>query len=490
MKANLQTPNEQIQNPQTPYKKPVDTKRSFSDANILVFILLGIILIGSILSYYSVTHKTSKKDATTPQNQKTETISSTPTEIDETEKLLVVNSHGSAIGKSSYYLTFQLKYPSKYFVTSDDMVTFYGTQGGMAPPRLIFTRDTQPLGEKTYWDVWNSGEDCIIVWSTTGFDSIEDFQNTKNPKNGSAKPPKIISKEEITILGGYQADKRVVKYSHKQSNNIDVFVRFPEDVAYFFQTCNMNSEKDLEILLNNLKIRADFFTKDLIPQENVIYLGTYLDQKALFFTNKKEKVVNQHVGNLMLNDGHGRSGFDYRELENPQRILVDSARSINSFNNFTLNTNQDIAYVSLNYEKEGEGPWPNLLNRILQINTDGSSAQEIWSNDIGSEKYNNSKGPAYLYQVINDRYIVLKIADCYGCEPETFGTIILNISTKAEKYYQMIGDVKIDVDNNTISYRKLETFQEPCPDIQNPHCYDGKIKEVRPTGQVFTDNLP
>lgn len=225
----------------------LNTKPLFPMSNlwkIAFLILFGFALIGSVLGTYLLIKKGETK-ITSPSTKLSNAINQ--------KELLVVNSHSSIQDERGSYFTFQVKYPSEYLVTSDDMVTSYVSQGGMAPPRLIFTKDTQPLGEYTYWDIWSSNGDCILVWSTSGWDSIEDFQTHGN----ASEPPQTISQEQVTISGNYQADKRIVKYSDRQSNNLEAFVQLPETVAYFFQTCNMNSEEDLEILLSNFKVRAN-----------------------------------------------------------------------------------------------------------------------------------------------------------------------------------------------------------------------------------------
>lgn len=236
-------------------------------------------------------------------------------------------------------------------------------------------------------------------------------------------------------------------------------------------------------------------TVDLTPQKNSIYLGTYLNRKALFLTDETkqryyengESKTSPYIGALTLDDTSGISQFDYQKLENPKKIIANSVESIININNFIFSNNQDIVYVSLNYAKEGH-PYPNALNRILQISMDDNSTKEIWSNDIGSEKYANGKGPVYLEQAIGNRYVIFNILSCYACEGSLIGTVVLNISTKAERYYQMIGNVKIDLDTNLISYKKLEPFQEPCE--PSPGCNDGQRTIMKPAGQVFTDTLP
>ena len=171
------------------------------------------------------------------------------------EDLLTVNTHTPIDDETTPYLTFQVKYPSKYFVTSDDMITSYVSMGGMAPPRLAFTVGRQWLYRYSKDGSWFPGigdeEDCILIWSTCGWDLIEDFQT-----HGSAgKPPRTISQKNIKI-DDYKIDRRVVRYENSESNNVEAFIKLPERVAYFFQTCNTNSEKDLDVMLETFDVRA------------------------------------------------------------------------------------------------------------------------------------------------------------------------------------------------------------------------------------------
>ena len=222
------------------------------------FILLGLLIVSAFIGYYFVTQNGNNALLTAPsvlETQESEIKELTSTEvskIENPEELLVVNAHSIVNDERGPYFSFQLKYPSKYLVTSDDMVTPYVSQGGSAPPRLIFTKDAQPLGNINYRDIWSGSGDCILVWSTSGWNAISDFQTY----GGAGNLPKTINQQQITVLDSFKADKREVKYADKQSNNLELFVQMPEDVAYFFQTCNMNSENDLEVLINNFKVGA------------------------------------------------------------------------------------------------------------------------------------------------------------------------------------------------------------------------------------------
>lgn len=237
-------------------------------------------------------------------------------------------------------------------------------------------------------------------------------------------------------------------------------------------------------------------TTDLIPQENSLYFGTYQDKDALFITDKEKQKyfdpgavpkTSPYIGELQMAGGGGYVPFDFKKLQNPKRILTNSVKPINSINSFIVNKDKTIVYVSVNYTKAGS-QYPDLLNSILQINTNGSSANEIWSNDIGSNKYSKGGGATYLEQVVNDKYITFNIDNCYACSGSSVGTIVLNITTKSEKYYEMIGDLQLNLETSTLNYKKLTPFQEPCE--PSPGCDNGQRTVMKPAGQTFTENLP
>lgn len=237
-------------------------------------------------------------------------------------------------------------------------------------------------------------------------------------------------------------------------------------------------------------------TTDLIPQENSLYFGTYQDKDALFITDKEKQKyfdpgavpkTSPYIGELQMAGGVRYAPFDFKKLQSPKRILTNSVKPISSINSFIVNKDKTIVYVSVNYTKGGS-QYPDMLNSILQIKTDGSSAKEIWSNNIGSSKYSKGKGATYLEQVANDKYVTFNIADCYACSGSPVGTIVLNITTKNEKYYEMIGDVQLNLETNILSYKKLSPFQETCE--PSPGCDNGQRTVMKPAGEILTDTLP
>lgn len=236
-------------------------------------------------------------------------------------------------------------------------------------------------------------------------------------------------------------------------------------------------------------------TVDAIPQENSLYLGTYQNKDAIFITDKEkqkyyengEQKTSVYIGELTTAKTGGYTPFDYKQLISPVRILTNPEKSIYAVNSLVTNKAKSMVYVSLNYLKPGS-QYPDLQNSILQIRTDGLQAQQIWAYDIGSDKYGKARGATYLEQVFNDQYLSFVIDDCYACSGSPIGTIILNIITGNERYYEMVGDVEVDLSNNTLSYKNLSPFQQACEPGMG--CDNGQKTVMKPSGQTLTDSLP
>ena len=191
-------------NQSSPLQSPSSFQSQTSLIKILLYTIGAVLLVGVGAFGYSIyqtkfqkkelSNTTTFNTTATPTANVEQSNSSVPTlTTGKNEELLTANAHTGIDDERSPYFTFQLKYPSKYLVTSDDMVTDYKTQGGMAPPRLIFTLGNQPLGKLTYWDLQKKEEDCILVWSTSGFRTIDDWHNLIYQKN-----PKVISQDSFT----------------------------------------------------------------------------------------------------------------------------------------------------------------------------------------------------------------------------------------------------------------------------------------------------
>lgn len=171
-----------------------------------------------------------------------------------TSSIAVANSTTrDSNGNLDPYKTFQVKYPSSYYAASDDIITSFSTQGGGPAPKLVFTK-TPSLNEAfSLYETWKNEEDCILVWQTFGKDAsaVKDYTY-----GGTAG---MVVKEENIMVNAHEGVRSLVEYPSRSTRNIEIFVPIEEseDSGFFFQTCNMNSENDLNVILESFRVRAD-----------------------------------------------------------------------------------------------------------------------------------------------------------------------------------------------------------------------------------------
>lgn len=233
-----------------------------------------------------------------------------------------------------------------------------------------------------------------------------------------------------------------------------------------------------------------------VPEKNTLYLGTYNGTDAIFLTDEEKQKyfdpgavpkTSQYIGELQTAGGVGYTPFDFKKLQGPKKIF-SSSQKIHSVNSFKLNNSKSVAYVALNYGNEVNGQYPGITNKIIQIKLGSLVSNEVWSNEVGSNKYEGGKGVAYIETVTEDKFLTFWVGSCYACEGGPAGTVILNISTKKENYFRDIGNIQFNITSNTFSYQKLVPFQESCD--PSPSCDNGQRTVMKPSGQSYTENLP
>jgi hypothetical protein len=135
------------------------------------------------------------------------------------------------------------------------MITRFDTQGGLAPPRLVFTVGAQLMGlHETVDDLLKAGnQDCIMIWSTRGFTSLADWEgSTLIPVVGSLS---VVS-EGSQKLGSFTFDVREVAAQGRAEHLFEAFVQLPGDLSYYFNTCNASSHADLLTILQTFQVRG------------------------------------------------------------------------------------------------------------------------------------------------------------------------------------------------------------------------------------------
>ncbi len=153
----------------------------------------------------------------------------------------------------SEYFRAQIQVPSDYYATDDQMLDAYDSQGGMAPPRIILMKGYQILPNENYYTkvTDNPTNECIAIWSTLGFGSIDDWNQSITQFAG-----KLTDQVAIQV-GQRQADMFLMT---KASGNVYIAylpIKGPGGLSYYFNTCNTKNKTDFINVIKSIKFRGD-----------------------------------------------------------------------------------------------------------------------------------------------------------------------------------------------------------------------------------------
>jgi hypothetical protein len=234
-------------------------------------------------------------------------------------------------------------------------------------------------------------------------------------------------------------------------------------------------------------------TYDAVPQEKALYLSTYEGAEAIFYTNPDRNIAEANEGDIpyigfLEFASSGITRFDYRNLIDPIRI-ASVPLHIEDIVDFTYNDARTTLYVSVILEERPRTPdsEETLVNRVYAIDLRTLSNREVWVNEVRSNTY-ESKGAADINTLVDDTFIVLVLSECYGCHAGTpTDALVVNMATKSETYLGHVGDIQINREANTVSYRNLEPVLEDCEPVWE-WCTD-QTTVMRPAGQTYTKQL-
>lgn len=149
------------------------------------------------------------------------------------------------------YFVSQVTAPSSYYATDDNMLTAYDSQGGMAPPRLILSKGQQIIDNYYQKITEELKNDCIVIWSTRSFESVDDWNKSVTQFEGN-----LLNPEQISV-GSRQASVYTLHMTSK-----DIYVGYlpignKENTSYYFHTCNTNNKSDFESVIKSIKFLSD-----------------------------------------------------------------------------------------------------------------------------------------------------------------------------------------------------------------------------------------
>jgi len=199
-----------------------------------------------------------QKTATpTPTFNQVTTTTPTPITVNKSNVANFVNlTQGPA---NNLFFKSQIEAPPNYYITDDEMLSDFASQGGMAPPRLILMKSNQVLGSQNYFKIVTSESknDCITIWSTMGMDSIESWVSLVNLNNSNSNSANIkLSSKENFKIGKREATVYFL------SGIRNVYVGFlpigdKDSTTYFFNSCNTNNKEDFLNVMRSIKFRGD-----------------------------------------------------------------------------------------------------------------------------------------------------------------------------------------------------------------------------------------
>lgn len=248
--------------------------------------------------------------------------------------------------------------------------------------------------------------------------------------------------------------------------------------------------------INPTSITTSNTNPDIVPKKNTLYIAEHEGKKAIFFTNQEEQRYydtnsveqrSEYRGTLKTTDSTLSTNIDYRKLSNP-RPFFSSPRRIYSIAGPSFNVGSNYFYTSVVITGTAPDTY-SFLTRVYQIDMTTLAYKEVWSDDKNSNKFPGYSGTAYLDQVSQDKYLALHIGKCEACDAaDSPIVVILNIESGKEKYLGVVGEVQFNGANNTVTYKRIGAFDEPCE--PSPRCENGKTTVYKPSGQTLTDTLP
>ena len=235
------------------------------------------------------------------------------------------------------------------------------------------------------------------------------------------------------------------------------------------------------------------------PEADTLYIDMTNDAVMIFFTNDLEhryfdnatrkEVSSPYMGVIKKLDGSTQKPFYFFDLKNPRKIVLENQMKIQDVNSIKLDTTNNFLYISVNLEKQTTALYPhNLINTIYQINIKTLATRNVWSNDIGSNKY-PGKGAAYIETIADDKYLAMQLGNCYACEGHTpIKALVLNILSGAEKYLENAGNIQFNLLAETFTYQIYLPYTLPC--VAGPGCNNGVRTHYKPAGDMYTQTLP
>jgi hypothetical protein len=250
-----------------------------------------------------------------------------------------------------------------------------------------------------------------------------------------------------------------------------------------------------------------------IPQPDTFYLAIYGGDPVIYYRGEGTKTMiwmmymlgqmslsmqnNEYyyLGDVVDLNDLSRSQpirqpltVDFRKLEDLHKLFIFDryATFINVLEN------PDKSYIVFSFVG---GP-SDMTNYVYQVNLKTYKSKEIWQHEILTGNPPLSRGTAFVMQFVPDKYAVFDLVANNPPPAESpAGTVIVNMQTGKEKVLGPaggVGDVHIDLDNDTVFYKLLGKANIPCEKPKDPICFPGDTYKFgyKPLGTTHLQSLP
>lgn len=306
------------------------------------------------------------------------------------------------------------------------------------------------------------------------------FKKTSETLQG---PNKTVNLKELPKPNARKISKKV-KYAVLIISLVLIFLATLIIIAYFssapdeaVQETTVETEKVVEVGEEVL---------EGLPEENTLYYGKFSGEEVIFIKNVLGYSYvsdDPYFGYTYYATGSAKVK-SFKEINEPIK-LIDFGETVKG-DLFRLNQNKSKLYINISKAGDRALEYPNIDNFLYVVDLNTFENKIIWENAVGSGKYEKGNGTAYVSGVINDKYVIMDILSCYGCEPSVAGNIILNIDSGNEIYVKDARITSTNPGTSTFSYQISDRVNEKCPDSRDEDCDTQGNK----AGVVLTGNLP
>lgn len=223
---------------------------------------------------------------------------------------------------------------------------------------------------------------------------------------------------------------------------------------------------------------------------NTIYLCKFNNADVLFLKNGSDR----NFSLFQTIDDSPVTQADVVHFTQCKEVYAGGNREEIYFSGYVMTADKSVLYLSYTYDSTNSYQYPNI-SILIKYNTltgqksvlakHGLLGSSLSATEIAADPFKDLHGAIDIYSLMNDKYLILMIGECYGCGYSSNTYYVLN--TQNNQYKLLMADVgafSLNTATNTISYRELVVTG------QYPDCPADDCNITQPIGTAHTTTLP